>query len=190
MKTLMKSTLLAVIALAGMGMTVSAAQINGVITFAGGLTLDTASAGNATEVTGWFNTSVVSADGNFLGAAGMPAVFTAPWQFATPPGPPIVNFWTADGFHFDLQTSVIIVQGFDQNGLGYLYVLGSGIAYGNGFDPTPGNWRFTCQDPSADGMFSFSAAVPEPSTDALLLTGALLVGLAIHARSRRVRTNR
>jgi hypothetical protein len=182
----MKSILLAVVALLGMGMTVSATQIHGVITFAGAITLDTASAGNATEVTGWFNTSVVSADGDFSPAVGMPAVFTAPWEFATPPGPPIVNFWTAGGFHFDLQTSVIIVQGYDDNGLGYLYVLGSGIAYGNGFDPTPGNWRFTAQDPSADGAFSFSASVPEPSTDALLLTGALLVGIAIHARARRV----
>jgi hypothetical protein len=119
----------------------------------------------------------------------MSAVFTAPWHFAIPPGPPIPNFWSVGGFHFDLMTSAVILQGFDDNGNGYLDVAGTGTAYGNGFTPTSGVWRFTTKDPSAQGVFSFSAAdqVPEPSTEALLAAGGLLIAAAFRARSRKIR---
>lgn len=170
-------------------MTVRATNINGNITFAGSLTLDTGSAGTATAVTAWDNTSVISADGDYSPTVGMSAVFTAPWQFAIPPGPPIINFWSVGGFTFDLVTSTVIAQGFDNNGNGYVAVVGTGIASGNGFNPTSGIWRFTTQDPSAQGIFSFSAAdgVPEPSTVALLVVGGLLIAAGLRARSRKIR---
>ncbi|MGH8099949.1 MAG: PEP-CTERM sorting domain-containing protein [Chthoniobacterales bacterium] len=119
----------------------------------------------------------------------MSAVFTAPWQFAIPPGPPIPNFWSVGSFTFDLVTSAVILQGFDDNGNGYLDVAGTGIASGNGFTPTVGVWRFTRQDPSAQGVFSFSPAdgVPEPSTVALLAVVGLFVAAAFRVQSRKIR---
>ena len=51
-------------------------------------------------------------------------------------------------------------------GNGFVSVSGTGTITGNGFDPTPGTWTFTTQNPPANGVFSFSAsttAVPSPT---------------------------
>jgi hypothetical protein len=89
--------------------------------------------------------------------------------------------------------SVITSQGIDPNGNGFVFVSGAGILHGVGFDDTPGTWSFTTQDPSAGGVFSFSAAgaaIPEPSTAALMAVGALLTGASFRVRSSKARVAR
>ena len=74
---------------------------------------------------------------------------TAPWTFGS--GQPAL--WSVGGFTFDLTTSTITHQGN-----GFLTVSGTGTISGNGFTATPGTWRFSTQNPSANGVFSFSAS--------------------------------
>lgn len=170
------------------------AQINGTIGFSGTISLDTTSAGTATEVTGWHfagtagSPYVSVATGDFSPVLGMSTTFATPWHFAMPVGPTIPSFWSVGTFTFDLMTSTIVSQGIDQNGNGYVHAVGQGILHGVGFDATPWTWSFTTQDPAAGGVFSFSAsgtAVPEPSTGALIAAGALLVGIASRIGSRK-----
>ena len=61
--------------------------------------------------------------------------------------------WSVGGFTFNLTASSIT-----QQGNGFLAVSGTGTISGNGFDPTPGTWRFSTQNPPANGVFSFSAS--------------------------------
>ena len=169
-----------------------AVPISGNIAFAGTATLDSISAGNATAVMAWHfsgNTGtpyVAAADGDFAGALGLFATFNAPWHFGSGLSP----LWSVFGFTFDLLTSTITSQGFDQNGLGYVAVSGTGFVHGNGFDPTFGTWSFTTQDPSAGGSlprFSFSAAtgtVPDSGSTVALL-GLTLVGVEFLRRTLR-----
>jgi hypothetical protein len=133
-----------------------AAQITGGITFAGGAQFDTGSADTATAVVSWLNEAgnpptVVSTTLDFnIVPIGSPVSLFAPWSFNSGPVP---NFWTAGGFTFDLTSSAIVVQGS-----GFAVVSGTGILSGHGFDPTPGVWQFTTQNPSAGGVFTFSAS--------------------------------
>src|ERR1700730_5623801 len=90
----------------------AAGLINGNITFAGSIALDTASAGTATMVTGWDGLApgdepqVESVDGNFATfvTPGDGLEFHAPWSFSSGAIP---SFWSVDGFTFDLISSAI-----------------------------------------------------------------------------------
>ena len=113
---------------------------------------------------------------------------SAPWSFNYA-GPTIISFWSVDGFQFDLNTSSIPSggQGFDAAG-GFVSVNGTGTVSGHGFDPTAGTFNFSAQDPSAEGLFSFSAAtgaVPEPGTILMVLSGASLLGAFLFICRRR-----
>lgn len=59
-----------------------------------------------------------------------------------------------------------------------LHVIGTGMVMGNGYDPTPGTWSFTTQEPSAGNRFTFSAssAVPDGGTTVAMF-GFSLLGL-------------
>lgn len=159
-----------------------AATIQGNITFAGGATLNTNSVNTATGVTTWEDTIVVSRDGDFATYldAGEDVALFAPWTFNS--AGPVLDFWSVGGFSFDLTSSFVSFQSS-----GALIVKGSGWTHGNGFDATPGTWNFTSQNPSAGGVFSFSAAsahptsVPDGGTTAALM-GAVLIGLGVIAR--------
>jgi hypothetical protein len=155
-----------------------ATTIQGSITFSGGCTLDTGNANTAHSVTSWVNTVVQSVSGDFdtfinpLDAA----TFSAPWIFD--PSTPTPALWSVGGFTFDLLTSTIVVRGG-----GFLSVLGTGTISGNGFGPTFANWRFSTQNPSADGIFSFSAAdgVPDGGS-AVALLGFAFIGVEVLRR--------
>ena|ERR1700720_1741556 len=165
-----------------------AAEITGNITFGGSVALDTPSAAIATTVTAWTGLGlgglpqVESDDGGFATfvTAGDPVTFHAGWPFTSGAIP---SFWSVDGFTFDLTSSSISSQGS-----GAVTVDAVGTISGHSFDPTPGAFHFTTQDPSAGGLFSFSAAssaVPEPATLMSFLSGSSLLGAFLFIRRRR-----
>jgi hypothetical protein len=155
--------------------------LNGSITFAGGVQLNTGSVNTATQVTGWLDQNgimpaVMSRDGDFTAFVGVGdiAAFTAPWNFVSGP---IAPFWTVDGFTFDLASSSLISQGG-----GFVNVLLTGSASGHGFGPTFFTGRFSAQDPPAGTppTFSFSVSfgptVPDGGATVALL-GLALAGI-------------
>lgn len=155
--------------------------INGKITFAGGMTLDSSNPDTATAVTSWVNSKVQSSSGDFatFASAGDAVAFNAPWSFNSGA---ISNFWSVDGFTFDLISSTILSQGS-----GFLNVIGVGTASGHGFDPYVGTWRFSTQDDAGDGgVFSFSASssVPDSGTTAMLI-GAVFFGMSLFVPRRK-----
>jgi hypothetical protein len=159
-----------------------AAPIQGDVAFSGRLTFDTGNINTANSITGWTNTRVELGDGDFSGLApNTPATFGAPWQFN--PSIPLPGLWSVGGFTFDLLTASILQQGG-----GFLSIAGSGVISSTNpaFDPTPGSFHFSSQNPGVGGTFSFSAAaeVPEPPIYALLGVGILLCGQRF-LRSRR-----
>jgi hypothetical protein len=172
-----------------------AGPLIGNITFAGTVMLDTGSASNATMVilNGWGGPppgnlpQVQSHDGGFNGFVtdGDLTTFHSPWTFNSGSIP---NFWSVDGFTFDLLSSAIISQ-TGGPGTGSLHVAGTGTVSGNNFTPTAGTWNFTTQDPSASAKFSFSAAtaVPEPSSVFLCAIGLAAIA-AVKFLRKKIRT--
>ncbi len=180
----------AVFALASVSVTqaVTPVPVTGDITFIGVVGLDTASAGTANSVTAWGGNApgnlpqVADRDGSFVGfvVPGDGVTFHVPWSFVSGP---IMNFWSVDGFTFDLTSSLVTTR--TASGV---IVTAQGAISGNNFLTTPGIFRFSTQDPSADAQFSFSAssaAVPEASTISMLLIGACgLAGTRVLRRKR------
>jgi len=149
-----------------------AAQINGAITFAGGVTLDTDSVNTATEVTSWVDATVQSGSGSFAGLDNMAVAFTPTWFFNSGP---IVAFWSVGGFTFDLIASSV----FQRFGDGFLLVTGTGTITGNGLEPSFGTWFFSVQDDPANDVFSWSGgteAIPDGGATVALL-GLSLAGI-------------
>lgn len=182
----MGTVVAAVIGIAGMA---QATPISGDITFAGGVQLDSSSAGTATEVLSWTGPGgtgepiVISDDGSFSGIApGTQVTFASPWFFNSGA---VAALWSVGGFTFDLTSSHIVFQGGSPAGV---LVDGTGTVSGNGLDDTSMSWSFTTQDPGASGadssIFSFSSAsgttgstVPDGGTTAMLLgLGVLALG--------------
>ena len=167
---------------------VQAAGITGNITFTGTVSLDKPSAGTATMVTAFSGLGlgglpqVQNADGD-LGTFATPGdavTFSPTWSFNSGVLP---SFWSVDGFTFDLTSSSITNQTS-----GAVSVDAVGTISGHSFDPTPGTFHFTTQDPSAAEKFSFSAAVtavPEPATLMSFLSGSSLLGAFLFIRRRR-----
>ncbi|CAN5269579.1 hypothetical protein BH23VER1_BH23VER1_13120 [soil metagenome] len=150
-----------------------AALIQGSITFSGGADLDSDNLGAATQVVAWEDVLVQSASGNFATLVGDSVTTSAPWVF----GSGRTDLWMVGGFEFDLVDSTINFQNAN-----FLAVSGTGTISGNGFDPTPGVWNFTTQEPDAMGIFSFSsstsslASVPDGGATVALF-GLSLLGL-------------
>ena len=152
-----------------------AVPVTGVITFAGGVTLDTDSVTTANQVTNWLDQSlamptVQSASGSFSGLDGQTAIFAFPWSFNSGP---IAAFWTVGGFTFNLIASHIVFRTD-----GFLAVFGRGSITGPGFDSTISNWRFTIQDDPSNGIFTFSGSSEAPDGGATVaLLGLALAGI-------------
>lgn len=184
----------AVAAVCGMSGIARAVSISGDITFAGGIELNTSSAGTATEVLaftgpgGSGNPTVISSDGSFSGiAAGSTATFASDWFFNSGA---VNSLWSVGGFTFDLTSSHIVFQGGSPAIVG---VDGIGAVMGNGESPEAMTWSFSTSDPGAAGangklIFSFevaggttgggSATVPDGGTTAMLL-GLGILGLGL-----------
>jgi len=151
-----KQTLFAAVALLCAGVTLEAAPINGSITIKDGAHLNTNLVNTATQVTGWLNganlpPTVVSRSGNFVTFVnvGDAVTMAAPWNFKSG----LANLWKVGGFTFNLTASSIVMQAN-----GFLNVSGTGTISGHGFTTTPGSWKFSTQNPPANGVFSFSAS--------------------------------
>lgn len=176
-------------AVCGLGGVAQAIPISGNITFAGGVELDTSSAGTATEVLAWTGTGgsgspvVISADGSFSATVGDSATFSAPWFFNSGA---VSDLWSVGGFTFDLTSSHVIFQGGSP---AVVAVDGIGAVMGNGESPEAMTWSFSTSDPGAAGVdaliFSFQvaggttgASVPDGGTTAMLL-GLAVLGLGL-----------
>jgi hypothetical protein len=174
----------------GLGGIAQAVPISGDITFAGGVSLNTSSAGTATEVLSWTGPGgtglpvVISDDGSFSGIApGTTAKFASPWSFNSGA---VTALFTVGGFTYDLTSSKTVFQGGSPAGV---VVDGIGSISGNGLDSEAMTWSFSTSDPSALGtdvaIFSFQVAagstggsVPDGGTTAMLLgLGVLGLGL-------------
>lgn len=178
-------------AVCGMGGIAQAVPISGDITFAGGVQLDTSSAGTATEVLSWTGPGgtgmplVISDDGSFSGITpGTSATFTSPWFFNSGA---VSSLWSVGGFTFNLTSSKVVFQGGSPAGV---LVDGIGAVMGNGLTPEAMTWSFSTSDPGASGsgglVFSFQVAdgttgtgtVPDGGTTAMLL-GLGILGLGL-----------
>jgi hypothetical protein len=161
----------------------NANPISGTINFTGGVTFDTGNPVTATAVTGWDNTKVQGASGDFVTEGvvqGDVVTFNAPWSLNSGA---LDNFWSVDGFTFDLIASKIVFQAY-----GAVVVTGTGTVSHEGYDSYVGDWTFSANNPvDRSGNFSFSggSAVPDGGTTAMLL-GAGLVSLSLAARRRKV----
>src|SRR4029077_5236950 len=118
--------------------------------------LNTTSVNTATQVTNWLNgtgalPTVVSRSGSFTSVpVGATVTMAVPWNFNSGP---VLSFWSVGSFTFNLTASSVVTQAN-----GFLTVSGTGTISGTGFTPTPGTWRFSTQNPPANGVFSFSAS--------------------------------
>lgn len=82
----------------------------------------------------------------------------------------IVDFWTIDGFSFELTS---VSKGITNNPNNFLILEGTGLMTAGGFDDTLGSWSFT-GDTTNSGTFSWSAgsaAVSAPGSMVLLSIG-------------------
>jgi hypothetical protein len=169
------------------GFAVQQTQANAIvgdITFDGGVHLNTGSVNTATKVTSWVTPVILSADGDFtpfvtVGTVGDAVSIVQPWIFASGAIP---DFWSVDGFTFNLTSSAVVFQGY-----GGLYVDGTGVISGNDYSATPGTWTFTASNPGAGSppVFSFQAAngfVPDGGLTVALLGGALAAMTLIRRR--------
>lgn len=103
------------------------------------------------------------------------------------PGSGVVNLWSLVLGSVDASFSLTSITSVDESGAGVV-LTGIGIAYLDGFDPTPGFWSFSASQASPTASFSFSSTnispipgVPDGGATVVLL-GVGLLGVGFISR--------
>lgn len=182
----MKKALFASVAAIGLSLASLSAQavaINGGIAFGGDARPDTGDWDTATAVDFGAsnpNAVVTLALGDY---AVLPAFTTgalfSDFTFAPALNPNPIVLWTITVGPTTYDFVMTSVSVFEQGG-NALVLRGMGLLRITGFDDTPGEWDFSAQQ-TGPNVFSFSAsnaALPEPSTLALLGLGLLGISAA------------
>jgi len=188
--------------------TARGAFIEGQIGFAGGVTLDSSTLANATQLT--FNppstpvAGVTLVTGDFFTVGTFPgtlATFTTDTlNFGAGAGPlvPSINpLWSVGGFSYELSAITEVTSQSEVASTGVLTIRGTGVVSHASFDTTATEWTMTINVDAEDNLtFGFSAdaiatggagAVPEPTTLGLLGLSTAFLGL--RSRRRRARSN-
>jgi len=124
------------------------------------------------------NADVDSVSGDFAAYVSIgDDVTMTDFQFNPLSPDPVSPLWSVGGFSFDLESVSIDFQSST-----FLALSGTGVATGNGFDPTPGIWYLSVNP--AGGTFNFSSGttVPEPASLAIISLGLLGLGFASRRR--------
>jgi hypothetical protein len=156
-----------------------ATMITGNIGFSGAVDLNSTTANSATAVTSWLNTVAASPSGSFVGIVNngdaVSMTGATPWSFNSGA---LANFWSVDGFTFNLTSSSIVSQVG-----GFLNVTLLGAVSGNGFTSTTFDGSFQVADPASGGPETYTErlsfnSVPDGGTTVVLL-GLGLVSLGL-----------
>ena len=175
--------------LLGFTLSVQAIPIVGGVSLSGNVTYPVADIDLATAFQSFSGVTVASVSGSYAVAGVEPGTVVSMSAFSFNPFAPagVIPLWqTTSGTaaSFDLLSLGPVIQGN-----GFLILTGEGTLHLDGFDNTPGYWRFSSQQ--GDTTFSFSssngaltpvnAGVPDGGTTVMLL-GAALSGLALIRR--------
>ncbi len=169
----------------------AATYITGEIAFTGGVTLN-GPLNTATAFSSFFGAfgpggggpSVIGANGDYASIPNGTAVTFNPLTFNPAPVSP-TQLWSVNvagtTYSFDLSSISIVFQNAN-----FINIKGAGFAHIDGFDATPGNWNITAGGFEGSPVFTFGsvAAVPEPSTSALLLGAGLVMFACRRIRAR------
>ena len=129
---------------------------------------------------------LVGQSGEFALAGGEPVTFATPVPFVSGPIPSLYSFVLGlNTYRFDL-----IGLSVDSHTAKTLGLIGTGLLYRNGLDPTPYNFSLTTQTAGAfpGGEYNFSSStfdvqsVPEPGS--LILLGSGISALALRRRRK------
>ena len=156
-----------------------AVQIGGEVVFSGAATLD-ASPGAATSIS--FNNPITVAlsTGDYAGLAPGSATFTdfTFGSVGTTGALAVSPLWSiTGGWSFDITS----VTNNSLSNNGQRIVEGKGLAYGTGYQATPGTWALSTSGSTSSVVFSANTKVPDSGATAALL-GLGLIGLAGAAR--------
>lgn len=166
-------SLTAAVAIACLGLTTQANAdlINGEIAFSSDTEMFlNGPIATATAVANWGKVTVDGVVGDFASTItdGDTVLMAAtPWSFTSPAN----GLWSVGGFTFDLASVAISFQSASA-----IVIDGSGSAYGNGFDVTPGVITLTFNQSGKTVNFSATSAVPDAGTT-LMLLGMGMLGL-------------
>jgi hypothetical protein len=184
----MKKVLLALVLICFAMAPAFADNITGNFGFTGSFTVNMTSVSTAQTVTAWGTTLVNSSNVTGLNA-GSTVSFNvpSPWTLGSLSN----NFWSVDGYTFDLTGASVLQAG--TYATGSLNISGVGILYGNGHGPTNYTWNLSSQDPNNGSAgahsFTFSTSsapvVPAPEPASLVLLSAGLIGLGGLVRRRK-----
>ncbi len=150
---------------------------------------DTGNLSTATAFTSITGTYVqVGATGSYAGLDGDAVTFKTPLVFSQTGSNLLWTIATGSGTYTFDETSIVVHHGMI-DGVKFLNIAGTGVAYWDGTDASSGTWSITDTTTGGAGFtFSASTTVPDSGTTALLIAlglGAIGAGLFVQKRGGR-----